>query len=542
MLAIAIALAAVPAADIFVDVSAPCAAGNGSQSDPYCTLHAAVSAAAPGDTIRVAPGTYAERLSLPRDVTIVGEEGAGATVIDGEGVGTVISLPAGVAAELSGLTITGGLGVVAGGIDSRGELTLRDSIVRGNSAVPSAPADQHALALKHVSDDRLVVERCLFEDNVTSGSFSFSPYAPVVLDGAGAALFEDCTFTRNGTAYGAGIMSRGPALLLRRCTIHDSGVFPVGLQAIPAVEVVSGSLRMVDSTLDGNVATGVFLRSGGPFEILGCTITNHTGSGVFASAVDAFQLTVRVENSIVYDPTGGDLVGDFVSSGHNFFSRIQSTGLTTMTVDPTDLFFDSVGAPGLLALADNGGPTPTRLPECGSLLIDSGVPTPLAPTDQRGVTRVAGRVDRGAAEADCAPVLGCPAVPNSTGAAGSLTYMGATAVGADGIELRATGLVPGVFGLFVVSRDAAFVANPGGSQGNLCLGGSIGRFALPNEIFVTNLAARAQLDVSWTALPQGNGRVAAQPGETWFFQAWHRDSVGGSQTSNFSAAIGVTAR
>ena len=36
------------------------------------------------------------------------------------------------------------------------------------------------------------------------------------------------------------------------------------------------------------------------------------------------------------------------------------------------------------------------------------------------------------------------------------------------------------------------------------------------------------------------GLVAVQPGETWSFQAWYRDTVGGSATSNFSDGLEIT--
>jgi len=43
-----------------------------------------------------------------------------------------------------------------------------------------------------------------------------------------------------------------------------------------------------------------------------------------------------------------------------------------------------------------------------------------------------------------------------------------------------------------------------------------------------------------TALPQPTGSVAALPGQTWHFQLWHRDAVGGFATSNFTNGCGVT--
>ena len=36
------------------------------------------------------------------------------------------------------------------------------------------------------------------------------------------------------------------------------------------------------------------------------------------------------------------------------------------------------------------------------------------------------------------------------------------------------------------------------------------------------------------------GTVMVQPGDTWHFQAWHRDASGGQTTSNPTDAVAVT--
>jgi hypothetical protein len=46
------------------------------------------------------------------------------------------------------------------------------------------------------------------------------------------------------------------------------------------------------------------------------------------------------------------------------------------------------------------------------------------------------------------------------------------------------------------------------------------------------------LDLSQQPTP--TGLVQVQPGETWNFQAWFRDSVGGQVTSNFTDGLEVT--
>src|SRR5690606_9614127 len=70
---------------------------------------------------------------------------------------------------------------------------------------------------------------------------------------------------------------------------------------------------------------------------------------------------------------------------------------------------DSTGPADLGALADNGGPTETMLPEPGSPLLDA-IPAAACPDDvvmdQRGVARPQGfGCDIGAVEVEVAPIL-----------------------------------------------------------------------------------------------------------------------------------------
>jgi nitrous oxidase accessory protein len=67
------------------------------------SLQAAISAAAPGDTLTLAPGTYQGPVVVDRPLTLVGEEGA---VIDGGGSGSVITVSA-PDVVLRGLTVRG---------------------------------------------------------------------------------------------------------------------------------------------------------------------------------------------------------------------------------------------------------------------------------------------------------------------------------------------------------------------------------------------------------------------------------------------------
>jgi hypothetical protein len=130
-----------------------------------------------------------------------------------------------------------------------------------------------------------------------------------------------------------------------------------------------------------------------------------------------------------------------------------------------------------------------------------------------------------------------PAVANSTGRPGILEVTGSDVVSANQLRLTALQLPQNTFGFFLTSRTQGQVANPGGSQGVLCLGGAIGRY----QAFVLNSGAAGTiaLDVSPLSLPQPLGTVSAQAGESWSFQGWYRDANPQS-TSNFTDAVAVT--
>ncbi len=115
-----------------------------SDGHSYSVLQDAIADASLGDTVSVCAGTWAEALVIDRDLTVVGVEGATATIIDA-GSPTVATSTVTVSnanAVLEGLTLTGGTGSwndgnTWGGGLSAGTATgveLIDCVVEGNQA------------------------------------------------------------------------------------------------------------------------------------------------------------------------------------------------------------------------------------------------------------------------------------------------------------------------------------------------------------------------------------------------------------------------
>jgi len=130
----------------------------------------------------------------------------------------------------------------------------------------------------------------------------------------------------------------------------------------------------------------------------------------------------------------------------------------------------------------------------------------------------------------------CIANPNSTGQIGDLVLTGSSSVGANDLRLNAFRLPNNAFGYFIASTTTGFVPNAGGGMGNICLGGNIGR-GVGGAILNTGSEGSFGILANLAAIPQPGGPpVAALPGDTWNFQAWHRDSVGGVATSNLTNA------
>ena len=130
----------------------------------------------------------------------------------------------------------------------------------------------------------------------------------------------------------------------------------------------------------------------------------------------------------------------------------------------------------------------------------------------------------------------CMAAANSIGQTGTMSANGSLNVVNNDVTLTASDLPPNQFGIFVTSMIQGFVPGAGGtSNGNICLGGAIGRYTGPGLILSTGAAGTFSLPIDLTAMPQGNGTVAAMAGQSWNFQAWHRDSVG--LGSNFTDGL-----
>jgi len=134
-----------------------------------------------------------------------------------------------------------------------------------------------------------------------------------------------------------------------------------------------------------------------------------------------------------------------------------------------------------------------------------------------------------------------PVVPNTSGGPAVLTGSGSALVANNNLTLIAEDMPANQFGFFLTSQTQGFVTNPGGSNGNLCLGGTIGRYVGMGQIKNAGAGGTFDLLLNLAQTPAGPVFVSIAAGQTWNFQAWFRD-IGpmGQPQSNFTNGLAVT--
>lgn len=249
------------------------------------------------------------------------------------------------------LTVPGG-GEDAG---ADGDLDIRDRVtIEASGAVIDAAGIDRVF---HIIDGRVEIR----DATITGGFGTFDQQE-------GSAVFVD----------------GGSSLVLRADTVTQNTADPFTATIVQR----DGDLVLENSTVSNNIG-GAMRTYANPARVIASTITDNT-------EVAFFGIGPSIAGSIIDSPGAACAFPLVVSLGHNLFSDDScGTLLPSDRVDPEPL---------LGPLADNGGPTPTRLPFADSPAVDA-IPagTPELCTagivDQRGEARPDGPAcDIGAVE------------------------------------------------------------------------------------------------------------------------------------------------
>ncbi len=135
--------------------------------------------------------------------------------------------------------------------------------------------------------------------------------------------------------------------------------------------------------------------------------------------------------------------------------------------------------------------------------------------------------------------VGCVGQPNSTGLAATTQAVGSLLRADNSLTLYTSDLPTHVFGYYLGSQASGYVPNPGGSDGDLCLGGALGRFNRTGEILNSDQEGLFHLYLDLDDLPSPSGSVPVLAGQTWYFQSWYREAAP-LIDSNFSSSAVLT--
>jgi len=133
-------------------------------------------------------------------------------------------------------------------------------------------------------------------------------------------------------------------------------------------------------------------------------------------------------------------------------------------------------------------------------------------------------------QCDCGATNYCTSTPNSSGLPGLIAAGGSFVVGDNDLQLSASQLPPGQFGIFYYGPNQVQIPFGNGFR---CVGGSV--FRLP--VLTIDSQGSAAFSPDLTNLPPG-GDIT--PGSTWNFQFWFRDPPAGG--AGFDLTDGVEVR
>jgi len=238
----------------------------------HASIQEAIVAAAAGDTVRVAPGTYEEKIDLlGKGIVVTGTDPddwavVAATVVDASGeAGSVVTISSGedATSALRGLLLRGGIGT---------EWEL--------------PATGRAGGGVYCEATSARLERCIVRGNSAEGGREHGRGAGLYCTGGAAPTIHDCVIDSNqSTGDAGGIFCTASSPTISACNVSDNICVDSGC----GIYCRQGAAPLIESCLiAGNRAydsgAGLYCKEESNPTIRGCTISGNealeSGGGI----------------------------------------------------------------------------------------------------------------------------------------------------------------------------------------------------------------------------------------------------------------------
>ncbi len=255
----------------------------------YYSIQAAITAASPGGTIQVCPGTYTELIDYAgKALTVVSRDGPETTVIDGGRLGSVVTFNSGEGAGsvLDGFTLTNGSGTTAGlsyggGVYcSDAAPSIRNSHITGNDASYGGGL--------YLNDCDANIEACYIHRNMAATYDGAGVYAD-----SSSPTISNSRFEYNAALrHGGGIYAKSSTLTVNASVLDSNAaqIFPSGKGG--GIYLEDSDLNLDASVLMDNAADdhggGLYGDSGSQARISGSTFTGNrvddSGGGAYLNS------------------------------------------------------------------------------------------------------------------------------------------------------------------------------------------------------------------------------------------------------------------
>ena len=245
----------------------------------YTSLQAAINDAESWDTITAEAGTYYENLVINKHIYLIGA-GKDTTIINGQQLGSVITITPGVVVTITGFTITNGKTQAGGGIfNNGGTLTLQNSTVTGNKVFSDTTTIFGAGIYNRGS---LTLQNSQVSGNTM---LSLDSRGGGIYNDGGSVMLQNSQITGNtgngGSSVGGGIYNFWGNVILQNSQITGN-MLHAGYSYFCAGAGIynEGNVTLLNSQITGNSlsASEGFFQSGGGIYNLGNVYSNYLSS------------------------------------------------------------------------------------------------------------------------------------------------------------------------------------------------------------------------------------------------------------------------